>query len=104
MLQERVDILSKVPKYAIDESRKTLKIFEDTCINSMVFKANRFLISHHREELSNLTDEGKKEFLNNVWQAKFRARFTGDSNSGPWTYLEFFSENDMMMFWMKWKS
>jgi len=88
----------------MDQSNKLLDIIKDDAINPAVFKANRFLISRHKEELSKLSDEDKKEFLSKIWKETFYANLVSYSNDNIWTHLEFCSEKDMMLFWMRWKS
>ena len=88
----------------MDQSNKLLEIIKDNSINPAVFKANRFLISNHREELNKLTDEEKKEFLSKLWKETFHANLLSYSNNNIWTHLEFGSEKDMMLFWMRWKN
>jgi hypothetical protein len=85
-------------------SNKLLEIIKDNSINPAVFKANRFLISNNREELNQLTEKEKREVLSKLWKEIFHANLLSYSNNNIWTHLEFFSEQDMMLFWMKWKS
>ena len=88
----------------MDQSSKILEIIKNNTVNAAIFKANRFLISRHKEELSKLSDEDKKEFLKKMWKEVFHANLVSHSNDNIWTHLEFFSEKDMMLFWMRWKS
>jgi hypothetical protein len=88
----------------MNQPNKLLDIIKDNTINPAVFKANRFLISQHKEELGKLSDEEKKEFLFKTWKETFHATLLSHSGNNSWTHLEFFSEKDMMLFWMKWKS
>jgi hypothetical protein len=88
----------------MNQSHKLLEIIKDNSINPAVFKANRFLISSHRETLNKLTDEEKREALSKLWKETFHATPLSHPGSNAWTHIEFFSEKDMMLFWMKWKS
>lgn len=88
----------------MNQSNKILEIIKDNSINPAVFKANRFLISHHKEELNKLSDNEKTKFLSKLWKDTFHANLLSYSNNDRWTHLEFFSEKDIIMFWMKWKN
>jgi hypothetical protein len=88
----------------MNQYNKLLDIIKDDAINPAVFKANRFLISRHKEELSKLSDEDKKEFLSKIWKETFHATLVSYSNDNIWTHLKFSSEKDMMLFWMRWKN
>ena len=100
----RTQTCAITPYTKMDQSNKLLDIIQDGAINPAVFKANRFLISCHREKLSKLSDEDKKEFLSKIWKETFQATLVNYSNNNVWTHLEFFSEKDMMLFWMRWNS
>jgi hypothetical protein len=88
----------------MDQSGNILEIITNNTIDSAVFKANRFLISSYKETLYNLSDEDKKEFLKKMWKETFRADVLSDSNDNTWTHVKFFSEKDIILFWMKWKN
>lgn len=88
----------------MNKSNKLLEIIKNNSIDPAVFRANRFLISHHKEELNKLPDEDKNKFLSKLWNETFHANLLCDSNNKSWTHLEFFSEKDIIMFLMKWKS
>lgn len=88
----------------MDSSNRSLEIIKDDSINPAVFKANRFIISQHKDELTKLPDEEKRKFISDQWKKIFHATVISDPNSNVWTHLEFFSEQDLMLFWMKWKT
>ena len=87
------------------QSKKNLEIIKDGNVNSSVFKANRFLINTYKENLINLSDKEKKEFIKNLWNQHFHATVINSIDStDSWTHLEFSSEKDMMLFLMKWNT
>ena len=88
----------------IHSSDKCLEIIKDGSISPAFFKANRFLINSHKENLKNLPDTEKMEFIENLWAECFHANLTTLPNSSYYTHLEFFCEQDLMIFWMKWHS
>jgi hypothetical protein len=90
---------------ALDQSKKVLEIIKDGNVNSSIFKANRFLINTYKENLINLPDTEKKEFIKNLWNKHFHATVINSiDNTDSWTHLEFSSEKDMMLFLMKWNT
>ena len=90
---------------ALTQSKKVLEIIKDGNVNSSIFKANRFLINTYKENLINLPDNEKKEFIKNLWNEHFHATVINSiDNTDNWTHLEFSSEKDMMLFLMKWNT
>jgi hypothetical protein len=90
---------------ALAQSKKVLEIIKDGNVNSSIFKANRFLINTYKENLINLPDSEKKEFIKNLWNEHFHATVINSTdNTDSWTHLEFSSEKDMMLFLMKWNT
>jgi hypothetical protein len=89
----------------LPQSKKILEIIKDGNVNSSFFKANRFLINTYKENLINLSDKEKKEFIKNLWSEHFYAKIINSTdNTDSWTHLEFSSEKDMMLFLMKWNT
>jgi hypothetical protein len=89
----------------LPQSKKILEIIKDGNVNSSFFKANRFLINMYKENLINLSDKEKKEFIKNLWSEHFYAKVINSTdNTDSWTHLEFSSEKDMMLFLMKWNT
>jgi oligoribonuclease NrnB/cAMP/cGMP phosphodiesterase (DHH superfamily) len=83
--------------------KKTLEIIKKGTVDPSFFKANKFLIDSHNTELVLLSDEKKKEFIKNLWKDHFHAEVISSiEDPHLWTHLDFFTENDFVLFLMKW--
>lgn len=83
---------------------RSLEIINNNTINPAFFKANRFLITSHKDHLNTLSDDEKIKFIKKMWNDMFHAVPIQPLTNNIWTDIEFFSERDMIMFWMKWKN
>lgn len=81
---------------------KFLEIIKDGSVSPGFFKANQFLINTYTENLKNLPDEEKMEFIKKLWAEHFHATLSKNVGSNYYTHITFFSEQDMMLFYMKW--
>jgi hypothetical protein len=85
--------------------KKTLEIIKKGSVNPSFFKANKFLIESHKKELMTLSDEEKKEFIKDLWKDNFHATVVSSVEDPlAWTHLSFNTENDFVLFLMKWNS
>jgi hypothetical protein len=84
-------------------SNKIIEIMINGKINPIFFNANRFLISRYKDQLTDLSDHKKKEFIINCWKEEFHANLVINCEKNL-NIIEFFSEKDTLMFLMKWRS